>query len=167
MSKHILFAFLIIFSFPFGESWSGAFAQNLVPNPSFEEGPNRTSAEWTYGLKSDCTFDSPIVGPDYWTVVKPTPDRMIEGDIPCNWDNDTAQSGSSYIVLGISSGIYGESGKATLISPIQKDSIYLLSYYVSRETFRGASTQPYRCAFIFNADTLISSYIVDNEWEYR
>ena len=143
------------------------FSQNLIPNGDFELGPNSSSGGWTKGIwdttGGSCIPMQLIQGPDFWTVVKGSPDRMVNGDIPCNWDNDTAATGNAYIVIGSN-----ETGMATLITQLEKDSIYKLSYYVSLNTFRGLSTQP--CQFYFNFnnsnDSIFSPIISDIKWLY-
>lgn len=162
MMKKLLYIFLFLFfaikSFP----------QNLIPNGDFELGPDSTSAEWQYWVDSTCAYNGAMLGPTDWSVVTPSPDRLLEDDIPCNWDNDTAQSGKAYISLGF---IFpsGEAGKATLISPLQKDSTYKLSCYVSLQTVGGTHFQPVRIAFNFlnGVDSLIFPYITTTQWVYH
>jgi hypothetical protein len=141
-------------------------AQNLIPNGDFEEGPDSTSGEWLYGVDSTCNYVGTVLGPNFWTVVHPSPDRMIVGDIgtkPGCWDNDTAQSGKAYLVLG-----FNEACKAILLFPIQKDSLYQLSYYLSLESFSGTHFQPNRITFIFNngCNNITSPYIITAKWQY-
>jgi hypothetical protein len=130
-------------------------AQNLIPNGDFELGPDSSSNGWTDGFDSVCNLVGVVLGPDFWVIDENTPDRLIEGDIPCNWDNDTAQSGKAYVIFG-----YAEAGKANLISHLQKDSLYRLKYCISLETFRGFFIQPFHIEFIFNngGDTIPSVY---------
>ena len=53
--------------------------------------------------------------------------------------------------------------------PLQKDSVYHLSYYVKLETFSHLTFQPVRIAFVFNnnGDSLTSSFVSDTIWHYR
>ncbi|MBI3501837.1 MAG: T9SS type A sorting domain-containing protein [Bacteroidetes bacterium] len=136
-----------------------------MPNGDFELGPDSSSGAWLYGIDSvGCTAVGTVLGPDFWTVVSPSPDRLIEGDIPCNWDKDTAQSGKAYVDFA-----YTESGKTTLISPLQKDSLYQLSVYLSLQTFKGTYTQPHRVVFIFNngGDSIIAPYVnMPPHWQH-
>lgn len=146
---------------------SSLFSQNLIPNGDFELGPDSTSAEWLYWVDSTCTYADTVLGPDFWTVVNPSPDRLVEGDICPAWDNDTAYSGKAYINIGtIGPGSY-EAGKTTLISPIEKDSFYQLSYYVNLEGGCGGSQA--RLAFVFNngGDSILSPWITLNSWQYH
>lgn len=98
--------------------------QNLVPNGDFELGGDSTSIGWLFKLQPNCQGGGPMAGPDFWTVTSPSPDRIIEGQIYCNWDNDTAQSGIAFIVVG-----GNEAGKTTLLSPLETDSFYRLTCY--------------------------------------
>ena len=139
-------------------------AQNLIPNGDFELGPDSSSSAWCCGFDSTCIIlNNTTPGPTYWTVVNSTPDRMVYGDIPCNWDNDTAVSGKAYIVIG-----WNEAGKTTLQSFVEKDSIYRLTYYIALNTFRGSYTQP--CQFYFKFintnDSIFSPLIIDTNWVY-
>lgn len=144
-----------------------SFGQNLIPNGDFEMGPDSTSQGWQLG--TPCSTPVPLPGPNFWVVTSGSPDRMIEGDILCNWDIDTAQSGKAYIVEGKLSGI-GEGGKAVLIVPLQKDSLYKLSYYLKLETFRGNNLQPNRISFNFNngGNIIVSPYTNNSTvWQYH
>ncbi len=139
-----------------------SFSQNLIPNGDFELGPNRTSAEWLWGMDSDCVFTDTVLGPDYWTVVEPSPDRLVEGDIFCGWNNDTAQSGNAFIVLGYSPP--GETGKTTLLSSLEADSLYYLKYYISYQGGCSGTPSPARVTFKFNGgDSIISPFILNNQ----
>jgi len=73
------------------------------------------------------------------------------------------QSGKAYIVM-----IIAESGKANLLSPLEKDSTYQLSCSLSLETFRGMGTQPARIAFKFNNgdNPWTSPYITTTQWQH-
>lgn len=133
-------------------------SQNLIPNADFELGPTLISMGWMHGVFPNCLPYNFVYGPDEWTVTAFTPDRMLEGQIPCNWDDDTAQSGSAFIVLGGTEG-----GKATLINSLEKDYIYDFGGYIQLETFRGTQPWPCRIQFIFNGgDTLITPFISDS-----
>jgi len=144
-------------------------AQNIIPNGNFELGPDTFSAGWK-NLQDSCIIVGLVHGPDYWTVVKGSPDRFVNNDIPkCNWDTDSAIFGNAYINVG---GFWWggpEEGKATLLSPLQKDTIYYLSYWVKTQTYRDQflPAHPDRIGFFFNgSDTLISPNIMDTlEWE--
>ncbi|MEI8203497.1 MAG: T9SS type A sorting domain-containing protein [Bacteroidota bacterium] len=151
-------------------------AQNLVPNGDFELGPDSSSMGWQFGAwdttNGGCTTTKFVNGPYFWTIVTGSPDRLVEGNFPpCNWDKDTAASGNAYVVFW---GIFTlsstpEAGKSTLLIPLQKDSIYHLSYYVKLETFSHISFTPVRIAFVFNniGDSLVSSFVTDTIWQYR
>lgn len=85
----------------------------------------------------------------------------------CNWTPDTAYSGKAYCVFGSGNNGTTEAGKATLISPLEKDSTYILHYCVSFQTFEGLGTPPAQIAFIFNnaADSINSILIYSNIWQ--
>ncbi|MEI6143903.1 MAG: hypothetical protein WCP85_31795, partial [Mariniphaga sp.] len=151
-------------------------AQNLIPNGDFELGPDSSSMGWQYGIwdttGGGCSPTVFVTGPNLWTVVTGSPDRLVNGHMPpCNWDNDTAQSGNAYAVFGEKFAVatLPEVGKATLLMPLQKDSAYHLSYYVKLETFSHLTFQPVRIAFVFNnnGDSLASSFVSDTIWQYR
>ncbi len=137
---------------------------NLVPNPSFEIGPDSTSVAWFGGIDSSCIITGTVLGPTSWSVINPSPDRLIEGDIPCNWDNDTAAFGKAYVVFGGQN----ESGQATLLSGVMKDSSYRLTCYVNLNTFRGIVTQPSKLCFKFtgSGDSIVTPFIASTDWKY-
>jgi len=141
-------------------------AQNLVPNPSFELGPAKTTTEWQFSTDSTCAFVDTLGGPLFWTVTNSSPDRLVEGDFfPCGWDNDSAAFGASYVIMAgsVSS---SESGKTILLSPLIADSIYHLSYYAQVETFASSLLFPTIISFVFNnGDTIFSPTISDStQW---
>jgi len=148
------------------------FAQNLIPNGDFELGPDSSSAGWAVGYPFDtigggCNSQSLLNGPYYWSVVSGSPDRMVWTHMPgCNWDNDSAYSGKAYCVFGSGNNNYSEAGKATLFSPLEKDSLYHLHYCLSWQTFEGVSTDPCQIAIIFNniGDSIISPLITTKVW---
>lgn len=156
MKKHLYIFFL--FS-------SSLFAQNLIPNGDFELGPDSSAEGWSLWWDSACSNPVPVNGPDFWNIVSSTPDRVLEDDIfvGCLYDIDTAQSGKTWIQVG-----YGEAGKTTLLTPLQKDSSYRLSYYASRETFQGTGTLQPRQEFRFNngGNIITSPYISLAKWQY-
>jgi hypothetical protein len=131
-------------------------AQNLVPNGDFETGGSTTSIGWQYALTTTCGLTNGTPGPTGWSVTNLTPDRLIEGRIYCNWDNDTAASGSAFIVLGNT-----EAGKVMLTQPLQVGIQYTLSASLQKETMRGTVTATPRIAFNFNNDgnIIYSPYI--------
>lgn len=139
-------------------------AQNLIPNGDFELGPDSSSTGWIAWDDTTCTDVLPMNGPNFWTVISGSPDRMVEGGVfTCNWDNDTAQSGKAWVDFGW----IDEAGKTTLINPIEVDSTYLLSGYIKMETFQGTWFQPTRVAFVFNngTDSIVSPY-TNSQWQY-
>ena len=85
----------------------------------------------------------------------------------CSWTPDTAYSGKAYcqFVSG-NNGAY-EAGKTTLLSPLEKDSLYLLHYCVSLQTFLGLGTAPAQTAFVFNnsSDSFASPLIYIDLWQ--
>jgi len=100
-----------------------SFAQNLIPNPDFELGPNQSTIFGGWGASE---------GPDLWIVTKNSPDRIYYGSIAQFRDNDSAQSGLAYVIF------YGqpfpEAGKATLLSPLQVGATYHLIYHLDIDT---------------------------------
>jgi hypothetical protein len=144
---------LLIFLFLTG---SLCKAQNLIPNGDFETGPGSSSVGWQYALTSSCGLINGTAGPTSWSVTNLTPDRLIEGRIYCNWDNDTAASGSAFIVLGNT-----EAGKVTLSQPLIAGYQYTLSACLQKETMRGTVSGTPRIAFIFNnsGNSIYSPYI--------
>lgn len=138
--------------------------QNLIPNSDFEFGPDSSSTGWIAWADTTCTDVLPMNGPDLWTNISSSPDRMVEGGVfTCNWDNDTAQSGKAWVDFGW----VDEAGKTTLITPLEVDSFYLLSGYTKLETFQGVVTQPHRVAFVFNngGDSIVAPYS-STQWQY-
>jgi len=152
---------------------TGTAQVNLVPNGDFELGPDSSSAGWIIGFPWDttgggCSPSAWVNGPDYWSVVEQTPDRMVETHMPiCNWDNDTAYSGKAYCVFGSGNNNVTEAGKVALVSTLEKDSLYRLHYCVARQTFNGLNLDPERVAFIFNngGDSIVSSLITLTQWQ--
>ena len=140
-----------------------SFSQNLIPNGDFELGPDSSSAGWYTLIDSSCSSTFTILGPDFWTVVNGSPDRLIENKIPCNWNNDTAQSGKAYVDFG-----NDEAGKIILLSSLKKDSSYHLSCYLSLQTFRGLSTESMHLEFRFNngGNTIAALYVNNTQWKY-
>ena len=155
MKKIILLICIILLISPI-------IAQNLIPNGDFELGPDSTSAGWTNGVDITCIMIGTVLGPDFWSVVSGTPDRLVGNIVPC-WDNHMASSGKAYIDF-----VNFDAGKTTLTSPLIKDSVYKLSYLYSLQTFRGNSNQPSRLCFKFSNvnDTLYSPLINDTIWRY-
>jgi hypothetical protein len=137
--------------------------QNLIPNGDFEEGPLYSSAGWEVSIDVNCTFTSQENGPDNWIVLDDSPDRLISGNIHCDWDNSEAQSGIAFINL-----IYMEAGKTTLGEPLKKDSIYQFSGYYKINTFNGISNQSNRFYIKFSNtnDSIISPYTNQTNWKY-
>lgn len=125
MLAHVFLSGVLFYSSP-------VVAQNLIPNGDFELGPDSSAEGWSLWWDSTCNNPVPVNGPDFWTIVFATPDRELEDDIfgGCLHDIDTAQSGRAWVNFG-----YGEAGKTTLISPLQKDSLYRLSYYYKKESY--------------------------------
>jgi len=149
---------------------SSSFAQigNLIPNASFELGPDSTSIDWVMDLDTidgGCGSSIPVNGPDSWVrdTIYSGPDRILQVDNICNFDVDTAQSGRAWVEFG-----YIDAGKATLISPMQQDSIYHLSCYLSLEKFRGLATgSSQHIQIIFNGGDTITFYCtVPHQWIY-
>ncbi len=134
---------------------------NLVPNPSFEQGPSNSSAGWEVRIDANCSFTSQENGPNDWNVLDDSPDRLIEGNIFCDWDNSVAQSGLAFINL-----VYMEAAKATLLLPIEEDSIYEFSAYFKINTFSGLSNQPNRFYIKFSNtnDSIICPYTNQTNW---
>lgn len=155
-TKNILLIILIFSSFlNFGQV-------NLIPNGDFELGPLNSSAGWENEINNNCEVIGSMQGPLNWERITGSPDRLILGDIPCNWDDDIPFSGNAYIVLG-----YQESGKATLIETLNSDKSYKVKYYAKMETFRNISNDSISFLLIIGNDTVKSPIIFHNsEWSY-
>ena len=147
MKKIILLICIILLISPI-------IAQNLIPNGDFELGPDSTSAGWTNGVDITCIMIGTVLGPDFWSVVSGTPDRLVGNIVPC-WDNHMASSGKAYIDF-----VNFDAGKTTLTSPLIKDSVYKLSYLYSLQTFRGNSNQPSRLCFKFSNVNIIDKITI-------
>jgi len=137
-------------------------AQNLIPNGDFELGPDTSSIGWEYLSDSNCTFLGYINGPDFWTVVYASPDRLVNQSFLCS-DTTSAKSGVGYVLFAD-----WEKGKSVLINPIQKDSLYKLGYYACFNSFRGAYSHPAQFIVKFNngIDSLISPSFSLSQWQY-
>lgn len=149
-----------------------AEGQNLIPNGDFELGPDSTSIGWQYGVDSFCSLQiSFVAGPTFWTVTTGSPDRFI--NVPCPGMTGSAKSGNAHIILG---GGYSppftylnEGGKATLINPIETDSLYRLGFYCRIDTFGYcySDTGAGRFLFVFNGgDSILFSYFSHPDWQY-
>lgn len=149
------------------------YAQNLVPNPSFELGPIEPTWGWLYAADgisfTNCDTIIPLGGPNDWTVTRHSPDRVVENGVQlCGQDIDTAAFDSCYVLFGGDNDLqYTEAGKKTLISALIGDSAYNLSYYTKRETWGAPHIfLPSRLHFAFNnGDTIVSPLISDTlQW---
>lgn len=136
-----------------------AFGQNLVPNGDFEEGPVGSSEAWTLVFDNTCSSLNLREGPANWVVLNNTPDRLLYNDIYCNFDNTPSFSGNYYVHFA-----WQEAGKATLTEPLEIDSLYRLSFYLSLNTNNASSFEPNRLFFKFNNDTIFSNYVESNNW---
>ncbi len=156
MVKKLLFILLLIPYFSFG--------QNLIPNGDFELGPDSTSVGWQVGgFDSTCSLIAyPVAGPDFWVVTLFTPDRIFDGDTCAAPNITTAQSGLAYIHFA-----GGEAGKAVLLSPMEKDSVYRFSYYANVNT--GCPQGP-PASFVFKfngGDSIVSPLFYNTtSWQY-
>ena len=139
---------------------SSLLAQNLIPNGDFELGPDSSSAGWLSWVDSTCIIVVPVSGPDLWSVVSFSPDRIVQGNNFCG-HIDTAQSGISFVDFW-----GGESGKATLLAPVIQDSIYNFSCYLKRIPF--SSGNPANITFLLSGgDSIFVPNIVnDTSWQY-
>ncbi len=155
-TKNILLIILIFSSF------LNSAQVNLIPNGDFELGPLNSSAGWENEINNNCEVIGSMQVPLNWERITGSPDRLILGDIPCNWDDDIPFSGNAYIVLG-----YQESGKATLIETLNSDKSYKVKYYAKMETFRNISNDSISFLMIIGNDTVKSPIIFHNsEWSY-
>ncbi|PCJ86709.1 MAG: hypothetical protein COA57_05730 [Flavobacteriales bacterium] len=160
--KNFPFILLLLFA-DFG------YSQNLIPNGDFELGPDSTSVGWELWEELDSTcsggagpYDTTIKGPDFWVITVPSPDRVVEWD-SCFIPNIlAAQSGAAYVHFG-----GYEAGKTTLLSPLEKDSLYRLSYYVMVDLACPLGP-PSRITFRFNGgDSVVSPMFYNSQnWEY-
>jgi len=147
--KKIFFILITSFCFTIG------FSQNLIPNASFELGPNQSTNTSGWGGTE---------GPDSWVVTNNSPDRIYYGSVALFRDNDSAQSGLAYVIF------YGqpfpEAGKATLLSPLQVGSTYHLIYHLDIDT--NFYDGPGGVVFIFNngGDSIFSPVQINTgKWE--
>lgn len=141
-----------------------SFAQNLIPNGSFETPAVNYSAIGFNSILSNCFTTAGAIAPDAWRINTPDPDRMKNGTIYCLYDNDVAQDGSYYAVLNNTEDI-----EVTLSTPLVKDCLYQFSCWLSLETLRGTQNNPSRVMFFFYApdgNTIQSPIISWNIWQY-
>lgn len=139
-----------------------SYSQNLIPNPDFEEGPPSSSYGWENQLDG-CTVSGSMDGPDYWYKVNLTPDRLINGDITCDFSAIDAQSGKAYVDF-----VYGESGKTVLVEPLVKGQSYLLTFWARWQTFQDAATEPSGVQFIFSSNgNIVQPPLIDNKDEWK
>ena len=171
MDSKLIFRFVILFfnTLPIYNTC----AQNLIPNGDFELGPDSLSAGWILGVLDStgggCVSTTWVNGPDFWIKTVGTPDRFLNNDLPiCGWTPDSAYSGNAYCQFVSGNNNYYEAGKAILISPFLKDSVYILHYCVSRQTFNGLGTAPSQIAFVFNNfnDSIASPLIYSTTWQW-
>lgn len=145
-----------------------ANAQNLIPNGDFEQGPDSISYAWNWWGDTICGSADVVNGPDFWTVTNLSPDRLVESDpyfpTACR-DTTFAQSGNAYILMGAEVVGNDESGKATLISPLETDSVYRLTYYISVQDF-GNGTAAVEFQFSSGGNTIPSPIVTTTSWQY-
>jgi hypothetical protein len=137
MKKIICFA--LLFSLPFGEGWGGVYAQNLVPNPSFEDTIHcPISPNGTYALNpfSVAQWINPCnTSPDYYNACAP---RRIGANhnVPNNrpWAGwQYAHIGNAYVGIGIYSNgeNFHEYIQAQLTSSLSINHKYCIEFYVN------------------------------------
>lgn len=129
--KRILKYFLCLFSLSFGEGWGVAFAQNLVPNPSFEV---YSSCPIALGEISKATsWYSPTGGtPDYFNFCA----TATSASVPLNADGyQNARIGNAYAGFAVyvvsTFPDIREYIQAILIDSLEAGVIYRATFYVS------------------------------------
>lgn len=138
------------------------YSQNLIRNPDFEDGPEHSAYGWENQLDG-CVVSGSMDGPDYWYKVNLTPDRLINGDITCDFSQIDAQSGKAYVDF-----VYGESGKTFLVEPLQKGETYILTFWARWQTFQDAATEPSGIQFIFsNNGNILKPLPIENKDEWK
>lgn len=156
--KHLLIFILLISS-------QNVNSQNLVPNPSWELYQATYSVSMTAAVNNKITVCS--TSPDTltilnWYVTNLSPDRIIEGTAGC-YDNDLAQDGDGYLILGNS-----ESIKVALLDTLIENCHYHFSVWLNPETFRGTNSTSSRASFTFGdpaGNIMVSPLIVWNVWQ--
>lgn len=135
-------------------------AQNLVPNPSFEEhtacpsGLNNTG--YHNGIDLVVGWTTPTVSSDYFHAcgdeAAGVPDNMP------GFGFQYARTGEAYVGFGIWGGPFasldnvGEYLEASLLQPLQKDSFYLVEFFASLHDGKKLGTDAFSILF---TDTLI------------
>ena len=141
-----------------------SYGQNIVPNGSFETPSVTYSSIGFTSILYNCFLSAGAIPPDDWVVLTPDPDRMKEGTIYCNYDNDLAQDGDYYAVLNNSEDI-----EVTLDTNLIEGCLYQFSCYLNLETMRGTRNNPSVVLFFFYApdgNTIQSPIISWNVWQY-
>lgn len=146
-------------------------SQNLIPNGDFELGPDSISYGWNWWSDTICGSGDTVYGPDFWIVTNLTPDRQVETDpyFPTSCRDTTfAQSGNAYIIVGADAVGQDEAGKTTLISPLEKDSAYRLSYFISMQTAGSGSVIPVIVEFRFSTggNNILSPTVTTTSWQF-
>lgn len=163
MKKPLQISFLFLFANILGITMQ---AQNLIPNGDFELGPDSSAEGWTLWWDSTCQNPIPVNGPSFWSIVSGTPDRLLEYDIftGCYFDIDTAATGNAWACF-----VYNEVGKSELLAPLQKDSLYHLSYYIKKESFSNqwpGTSRRLKLSLNNIGNTFFTPYITYNNWTY-
>lgn len=135
-------------------------AQNLVPNPSFEEhtacpsGLDNTSNHNAMNLVEDWT--TPTVSSDYYHTCGDEA-AGVPNNMP-SFGFQYARTGEAYVGFGIWGGPYsipedaGEYLETSLLEPLQKDSFYLVEFFASLHDGRKLATDAFSVLF---TDTLL------------
>ncbi len=147
--NYILSAFILLQSV-----FNISYAQNLIPNPSWELGPN-VSTNYVTGWV--------VNGPDLWMATLYSPDRIVAGSTAAFRDNDPAHHGAAYVMYY---GPTSEAGICTLTAPIVAGTTYQLSYWLDvDDNFDGG---PGAIKFRFAAGDSITSPMVTNtgSWQF-
>jgi hypothetical protein len=157
MKSRIYILLVFLFIYALGHS------QNLIRNADFEQGPDSSSYGWENRLQG-CTVVNSMDGPDDWYKVSLSPDRLLNGDIACDFSPVNAQSGKAYVDF-----VYDESGKTILKEKLKVGEKYRLTYWVRWQTFQDAATIPSGVKFMFsNSGNVINPEPVSNkaDWQY-
>ena len=158
MIKLIIYS-LIIYYLP------SIHAQNLIPNPSFEDANADSAIIVDFGNNFTCKeWNSPIIGtPDYFTINR-------TGDFGCpknRYGSLMAHTGSAYcgFVTKYNGSSY-EYLQVKLNKKLVKDSSYCISLYVSVPQYAVFTTNEINCFFTKEKNTLNLNYQKINNSSY-
>jgi hypothetical protein len=138
MKPYVLILLLLLL-LPFGEAGRGLYAQNLVPNPSFE---SYTTCPTNFGqIVNSINWQAVISSPDYFNSCS----SYSNISVPANFFNSNFQSArtgngyAGFITLGLYTYNTRENISVPLISSLVNGNNYLVKFYV-------AAAQAYKLA---------------------